>query len=174
MCASNTSDSLYYSNNNFESADIFNWIRQDCVKFISKGTLLLMGDLNAYLPKHFADYVDNDAIDIHVPLPVNIYNPDPAMPRNTLEVRNIHQNGRLLLEMCKSVPVRILNGRTFGDTIVNFTKYPTYNYQNESQSLPSVIDYALADPACSLFTKIKHFSVSNMTRFSDHCSVKQL
>ena len=67
----------------------------------------------AYLPKHFVDYIDNDAIDNHVPLPVNIYNPDPAMPRNTLEVRNINQNGRLLLEMCKSIPVRILNGRTF-------------------------------------------------------------
>ena len=92
------------------------------------------------------------------------------MPRNTLKVRNINQNGKLLLEMCKSIPVRILNGRRFGDTIGNFTRYPIYNYQNESQSLPSVIDYALADP--SLFTKIKYFSVSNMTRFSDHCSIK--
>ena len=48
--------------------------------------------------------------------------------------------------------------------------YPIYNSQNESQSLPSVIDYALADP--SLFTKIKYFSVSNVIRFSDHCSIK--
>ena len=131
---------------------------------------MLLGDFNAYLPKHFVDYIDNDAIDNHVPLPVNIYNPDPGMPRNTLEVRNIHQNGRLLLEMCKSIPVRILNGRTFGDTIGNFTRYPIYNSQNESQPLPSVTNYALADP--SLFTKIKYFSVSNMTRFSDHCSIK--
>ena len=92
------------------------------------------------------------------------------MPRNTSEVRNINQNGRLLLEMCKSIPVRILNGRTFGDTNGNFTRYPIYNSQNESQSLRSVIDYALADP--SLFTKIKYFSVSNMTRFSDHCIIK--
>ena len=163
---------MYYTNNNFESADLFNWIRQDCAEFISKGNLLLLGDFNAYLPKHFVDYIDNDAIDNHVPLPVNIYNPDPPMPRNTSEVRNINQNGRLLLEMCKSIPVRILNGRTFGDTIGirNFTRYPIYNSQNESQSLPSVIDYALADP--SLFTKIKYFSVSNMTRFSDHCSIK--
>ena len=139
---------------------------------------MLLGDFNAYLPKQFVDYIDNDAIDNHVPLPVNIYNPDPAMPRNTLEVRNINQNGRLLLEMCKSIPVRIiiiisvriLNGRTFADTTGNFTRYPIFNSQNESQSLPSVIDYALADP--SLFTKIKYFSVSNMTRFSDHCSIK--
>ena len=124
----------------------------------------------AYLPKHFVDYIDNDAIDNHVPLPVNIYNPDSAMPRNTLEVRNINQNGRLLLEMFKSIPVRILNERTFGDTIGNFTRYPIYNSQNEPQSLPNVTDYALADPC--LFTKIKYFFVSNMTRCFDHCSIK--
>ena len=124
----------------------------------------------AYLPKHLVDYIDNDAVDNHVPVPVNIYNSDPAMPRNTLEVRNINQNGRPLLEMCKSIPVRILNGRTFGDTIGNFTRYPIYNSQNEPQSLPNVTDYALADPC--LFTKIKYFSVSNMTRCFDHCSIK--
>ena len=99
-----------------------------------------MGDFNAYLPKGFVDYIDNDDIDNHVPLPVNIYSPDPALPRNTLEVRNVNHNGRLLLEMCKSIPVRTLNGRTFGDIIGNFTRYPIYNSQNESESLPSVSD----------------------------------
>ena len=161
---------MYYTNNNFESADLFNWITQDCESLFPRVNLLLLGDFNAYFPKHFVDYIDNDAIDNPVPLPANIYNPDPVMPRNTFEVRNIHQNGRLLLEMCKSIPVRILNGRTFGDTIGNFTRYPIHNSQNKSQSLPSVIDYALADP--SLFTKMKYFSVSNVTRFSDHCSIK--
>ena len=33
----------------------------------------------------------------------------------------ILQNGRFLLEICKSIMVRILNGRTFDDTIGNFT-----------------------------------------------------
>ena len=46
---------------------------QDCAEFISKSNLLLMGDFNAYLPKNFVDYVDNDAIDNHVPLPASQY-----------------------------------------------------------------------------------------------------
>ena len=76
------SDSVYYTNNNFEVADLFNWIRQDCAELISKGNVLLTGDFNAYLSKNFVDYTDNDVIDNDVPLPANIYNPDPAMPEN--------------------------------------------------------------------------------------------
>ena len=85
------SDSVYHTNKNFESADLFNWIRQDCAEFISKGNLLLMGDFNAYLPENFVDYIDND----HV-LPVNIYNPNPAAEKYKSEwqtfVRNVQIN----------------------------------------------------------------------------------
>ena len=121
MYTSHTSAHLYYTNNNFKSADLFNWVRQDCAEFISEGNLLLMGDFNAYVSKNFVNYIDNDDIDNRVPLSVNIYNSDPVMPKNTLELRDINQNGRFLLEICKSITVRILNGRTFGDTIGNFT-----------------------------------------------------
>ena len=121
---------MYYTNNNFESADLFNWIRQDCAEFISEGNLLLMGDFNAYLPKRFVNYIDNDAIDNHVLLPVNIYNPDPAMPRNTLEVRNINQNDRLLLEMCSNRAK---------------LEYPVHGVQNiETDAISSILNRTIS------------------------------
>ena len=36
------SDYVYYTKNNFEKADLFNWIRQNCAEFISKGNVLLL------------------------------------------------------------------------------------------------------------------------------------
>ena len=44
------SDSDYYKNNNFTSDDLFEYIRQDCAELRPKGNILLMGDINAYLP----------------------------------------------------------------------------------------------------------------------------
>ena len=46
----NPSDSDYYKNNNFTSDDLFEYIRQDCAELRPKGNILLMGDINAYLP----------------------------------------------------------------------------------------------------------------------------
>ena len=86
-----------------------------------------------------------------------------------METRNINHNGKLLIDMCKSVPLRILNGRTTGDSFGTFTRYPIYNGQNEIP-LPSIIDYALGDR--DILQKIKYFSISELNRFSDHCMIK--
>ena len=163
------SDSDYYKNNNFTSDDLFEYIRQDCAEFRPKGNILLMGDINAYLPSNATDYLTNDTFDDHVPLPDNIYQPDNPLPRNTMETRNINHNGKLLIDMCKSVPLRILNGRTTGDSFGTLTRYPIYNGQNQIP-LPSVIDYALWDR--DILQKIKYFSISELNRFSNHCMIK--
>ena len=103
-----------------------------------------MGDINAYLPSNATDYLTNHNFDDHVLLPDNIYQLDNPLPRNTMKTRNINHNGKLLIDMCKAVPLRILNGTTTGDSFGTFTRYPIYNGQNEIP-LPSVIDYALQD-----------------------------
>ena len=59
-----------------------------------------------------------------------------------MEIKNLNQNGKFLLDICKSVPLRILNGRTSGDLMGRFTRYPIYYGQNETNPLPSVIVYA--------------------------------
>ena len=134
------------------------------------GNLLLIGDLNAYLPRGVTDFIEGDIMDDHVPLPDDVYQPDIPIPRNTMEIKNLNQNGKLLLNICKSVPLRILNGRTSGDLMGRFTRYPIYYCQNETNPLPSVIDYALGDH--DILRKIKYFSISDLTRYSDHCIMK--
>ena len=114
------------------------------------------------------DFIEGDIMDDHVPLPDDVYQPD--IPRNTMEMKNLNQNGELLLDICKSVPLRILNGRTSGDLMGRFTRYPIYYGQNETNPLPSVIDYALGNH--DILRKIKYFSISDLTRYSDHCIIK--
>ena len=43
-----------------------------------------------------------------------------------MEFREVNHNGKLLLEMCKSVSARILNGRLCGDTSGRFTRFSIY------------------------------------------------
>ena len=106
---------------------------------MSNGNLLLMGDLNAYLPRGVTDFIEGDIMDDRVHLPDDVYQPDIPIPRNTMEMKNLNQNGKLLLDICKSVSLRILNGRTSGDLTGRFTRYPIYYGQNETNPLPSVI-----------------------------------
>ena len=53
-----------------------------------------------------------------------------------------------------------------------FTRYPIYYSQNETNPLPSVIDYALGNH--DILRKIKYFSISDLTRYSDHCIIIKL
>ena len=73
-----------------------------------------------------------------------IYHPDIPLKRNTVEFCEVNHNGKLLLEMCKNVDV--------------------------TDKLPSVSDYAVSN--VNLLSKVKYFSVSDLTRFSDHCIIK--
>ena len=137
---------------------------------MTKGDILLMGDFNAYIPNNAFDYIEGDELDEYIPLPDDIYHPDIPLKRNTMEFREFNHNGKLLLEMCKSVSARILNGRLRGDTSGRFTRFPIYQNVDVTDKLPSVIDYAVSN--VNLLSKIKYFSLSDLTRFSDHCIIK--
>ena len=162
------SDSEYYKNNNLTRTDLLECIKLDCAEFMSNGNILLMGDLNAYLPRGVTYFIEGDIMDDPVPLPDDVYQPDIPIPRNTMEMKNLNQNGKLLLDICKSVSLRILNGRTSGDLMGKFTRYPIYYGQNETNPLP--IDYASGNH--DILRKIKYFSISDLTRYSDHCIIK--
>ena len=79
----------------------------------------------------------------------------------------VNHNGKLLSVMRKSVSARILNGKLVGDTSVRFTRFPTYQNVDVTDQLPSVIDYIVSN--VNLLSKTKYFSVSDLTRFSNHC-----
>ena len=83
-----------------------------------------------------------------------------------MEFRKVNHNGKLPLEMCKSVSARILNGRLVGDTSGKFTRFSIDQNIDVTDKLPSVIDYAVSN--VNLLSKIKYFSVLYLTRLSDH------
>ena len=66
-----------------------------------------------------------------------------------------------LLDICKNFDLKILNGRTNGDTLGR----PTYHGRNGI----SVVDYILCDQ--TLFQDIDHFIVKQPTYLSDHSQI---
>ena len=102
--------------------------------------LIIMGDLNGKT-KQGEDFV-RDESDKHSPINVPFYSRDSYLKRENMDDHPIDEQGKLILDLCKSTGLRILNGRTPGDKQGMITRFSTKNV-NEN---PSVIDYAL----CSL------------------------
>ena len=165
------SNSIYFKHNDFDSDTIFDLIKQDCAEFMVKGKVLIMGDFNAYVPNDSLDYIGDDDSDDHIPIPNDIYCPDIPLERKTMEFRELNKNGKALLDLCKTVFVRIVNERVVGDESGRFTRFPmNQNPNNSYDSYPSILDYTISDP--TLLKEIKYLSVSDLTRFSDHCVIK--
>ena len=97
------SNSVCFKDNDFDSDFLFDCIRQDCTDFMTKGDILLMVDLNAYIQKNAFDYLEDDELDEHIRLPDDTYHPDISLKKNNMEFREVNHNGKLLLEMRKSV-----------------------------------------------------------------------
>ena len=73
-----------------------------------------------------------------------------------------NEYGEQLISLCKSLPLRICNGRKLGDVLGNFTFFK-WNGQ-------SSVDYCLASP--NVYTNIGSFQVHNLLpHLSDHCSI---
>ena len=62
-----------------------------------------------------------------------------------MEFRELNHNGKSLLEMYKSVSVRIFNGRLVGDTSGRFTRFSIYQNVDVTDKLPGLIDYAVSN-----------------------------
>ena len=119
-----------------------------------------MGDLDGRT-KMEDDFM-RDGADSHSPINVPFYTKDTEISRNNLDKHPVDEQGKLILDLCKSNPLRILNGRTNGDQFGKFTRYPKRPNEN-----PSLIDYALCGE--SLMNKIYSISVLPLTELSDHC-----
>ena len=94
--------------------------------------------------------------------PEDIPDDQECYVRNSVDKGPVNQYGKKFIDLCKEVPLHILNGRFIGDLLGNFTcmKY------NEM----SVVDYAAISP--ELINRINHFSVSNcMPNLSDHSAI---
>ena len=108
------------------------------------------------------DYlVDDD--NTNIPVVNRMFTPDAlaTIPRGNMDPL-INSYGIRLLEICQSVPLRILNGRKLGDSTGSYTCYKT-NGQ-------SVVDYCLVSPR--LYSSVSSFTVNDfLPELSDHCSI---
>ena len=122
---------------------------------------LCFGDFNARtgIDLDFLDSEDNTDI----PIPLDIYETDCMrhLPRQNLD-KITNKYGEYLLSLCKSVPLRICNGRKLGDIFGSYTCY-TPNGQ-------SCVDYCLVSPR--LYESVQTFSVGQVSTLSDHCPVR--
>ena len=131
--------------------------------FIDGGNnFIIMGDLNGRT-KIGDDFV-TDNLDKHSPINVPFYTKDKYINRNNQDDHTIDSQGKLILKLCKTSSLRILNGRTAGDNTGHFTRYPS-NFCDK----PSVIDYALC--SVPLLGEIISFSVLPFSGLSDHCCI---
>ena len=114
----------------------FNIIEDETMKYKQKGNVLLMGDLNARSGV-LDDFVDKDNDDR-----LEIYSKCSHYQNN-------------LINMCKILQMRILNGRTIGDIKGNIT------YMHPS--------YAVADQ--DLMSQVVCFKVNEICYLSDHALI---
>ena len=123
---------------------------------------IVMGDLNGRTRME-EDFVRDD-LDKHSPINEAYYQKDTPLHRlrSNRDPHPVDEQGRKIIDLCKTSALRILNGRTYGDIQGNFTRYPSILHEN-----PSTIDYAL----CSndLISDIHSFTVLTFTSLSDHC-----
>ena len=92
-----------------------------------------MGDFNGRT-KTAQDFV-NDTFDNHSPVNNPLYAKDEILDRENMDTKPVDEQGKKIIDFCKTTSCRILNGRTQGDMFGKFTRYPS-NIREQ----PSVID----------------------------------
>ena len=140
--------------------DIFEDLEQKFGVFGNDVDHVSLGDFNARtgVKNDFIEHEDNTDIPI-----VDDYQTDSVAtyPRGNMDkVTNTY--GDMLLALCKSVPLRICNGRKLGDILGAFTCYKWNGM--------STVDYCMVSP--NIYYKIRSFQVNEfLPTLSDHCSI---
>ena len=115
-----------------ENINIIESIEHDIVnKYSSKGDIILCGDLKARLGKE-NDYIPLDTVS-HIPIYNECYDIDIAVNDRNSQDTLVDARGRDIIDICIGNKLRILNGRTLGDSKGKYTCYKPVGC--------SVIDY---------------------------------
>ena len=129
---------------------------REIVTYLSKGNILISGDVNARTGT-LKDYIENDS-DLPVDIPLN-YAIDQEVPRQSKDT-GVNPQGRILLDLCISARMRIIIGRTTGDSAGEYTCYTPRGC--------SVVDYLIV--SADLLPKIVNFRIGTLPDYSDHCT----
>ena len=104
-----------------------------------------------------SDFISADS-DIPIDLPCG-YVPDSNICPHISQDSQINAQGKLLLDLCISCGLRIMNGRHKKDPVGNYTCYTSREC--------SVVDYFIV--SSNLHNKVTDFFVGELPTFSDHC-----
>ena len=122
--------------------------------------MLILGDFNGRTGEE-KDYIELDD-NIYTPVPDSYRTYEPVPSRCNSDQGKVCENGKRLIELCKSSDFVILNGRKIGDTIGNRT---CFKYNGSS-----VVDYAIVNRR--LWADILYFKVHDkVEEISDYCPI---
>ena len=141
-----------------QQQDPLEYVEELIIKYSKKGNIMVLGDLNARTSDS-PDFIVDDS-DIAIPIFV-----DDSIPTRLSQDKVLDVRGKHLLELCIQSQMRILNGRSLGDTIGKFTCH-TYNGN-------SVVDYSIVSEA--IYHDVVYFHVEQFEgTLSDHCMITTL
>jgi hypothetical protein len=92
-------------------------------KFSSLGDIMVMGDINAHFNQDEKDYIVNDSDPVldNIFLPL-IYVSDKIQTFRYTELhQNTNEHRNTIVDLCNDAQLRILNGRTIGDSVGKLT-----------------------------------------------------
>ncbi|CAG2203871.1 unnamed protein product [Mytilus edulis] len=156
------SNSSYTLRTNFDK-QIFEKLEADIAKYSISGDVILMGDLNAHINCKELDFITNEVDDsLDNFLPTNYVADSVCKFRNTQVHQKTNNYGKLILDLCTESQLRILKGRTLGDSKGKIT---FYNHNGVS-----IDDYCLC--SSEFLPNIVNFSVGQFEpTISDHCPI---
>jgi exonuclease III len=131
---------------------LFEKLEQDIEKLSAIGDVLLMGDFNAHINKYDLDFISNELNDnLDDFVPPNCTADAIHKHRNTAIPQTTNSYGKSVIELCIAAQLRILNGRTLGDskgqlTFFNYNGSSVVDYCIcSSDMLPSVVNFTVGD-----------------------------
>ncbi len=147
-------NSSYTKNSHLDFMEMF---EREVVFHQNKGHTILCGDMNARIG-NLTDFAENDALEQYIPIPTSYrcHNVD-IKHRSSIDCTE-NDYGRKLIDICIGNRLIILNGRTRGDSLGNFTCVK----KNGS----SLVDYTIVSQ--ELLKYVSYFTVLRKLDFSDH------
>jgi exonuclease III len=138
-------------------------LEADIGKYSLRVDIMLMGDLNAHINCDEHDFIINDSDNIlNNFLPNNYITDSVHVLRNTQVHQNTNNYGKSIIELCSDSQLRILNGRTLGDSVGKATYF---NYSGVT-----INDYCIC--SASFLKNITSFHAGDFdTNLSDHCPI---
>ena len=138
-----------------ENTDLFEILENDICQFNSEGKVYVFGDFNGRVGEKL-DFVTCDKNLENIDLEENI--PDRPLARASLD-KTCNNQGKRVLELCKSNQLRIANGR-----LGNVLNTSTFTFMNSQTA--TTIDYLLL---CERdFNTVSKFCICDFNYLSDH------